>query len=81
MTINCKGELLSMDTPKVMGILNHTPDPFYEGSRVTEKTLLQRAETMLAHGAERPHPYFCRYSETNGKTGRQSVLTFKRHIL
>ena len=39
MTINCKGELLSMDTPKVMGILNHTPDSFYEGSRVTEKTL------------------------------------------
>jgi len=52
MTINCKGELLSMDTPKVMGILNHTPDSFYEGSRVTEKTLLQRAETMLAQGAD-----------------------------
>ena len=52
MTINCKGELLSMDTPRVMGILNHTPDSFYEGSRVTEKTLLQRAETMLAHGAD-----------------------------
>ena len=52
MTINCKGELLSMDTPRVMGILNHTPDSFYEGSRVTEKTLLQRAETMLVHGAD-----------------------------
>ena len=52
MTINCKGELLSMDTPRVMGILNHTPDSFYEGSRVTEKTLLQRAETMLVQGAD-----------------------------
>ena len=41
-----------MDTPKVMGILNHTPDSFYEGSRVTEKTLLQRAETMLTQGAD-----------------------------
>ena len=52
MTINCKGELLSMDTPRVMGILNHTPDSFYEGSRITEKTLLQRAETMLTQGAD-----------------------------
>ena len=52
MTINCKGELLSMDTPRVMGSHNHTPDSVYEGSRVTEKTLLQRAETMLAQGAD-----------------------------
>ena len=35
-----------------MGILNHTPDSFYEGSRVTEKTLLQRTETMLTQGAD-----------------------------
>ena len=52
MTINCKGELLSMETPRVMGILNHTPDSFYEGSRVTETTVLQRAEQMLMQGAD-----------------------------
>ena len=41
-----------MDTPRVMASPKHTPDSFYEGSRVTEKTLLQRAETMLAQGAD-----------------------------
>jgi dihydropteroate synthase len=35
-----------------MGILNVTPDSFYEGSRyVTEKDIVQHAEKMLAHGA------------------------------
>ena len=52
MTINCKGELVSLDYPRVMGILNHTPDSFFEGSRVTEKTLLNRAEEMLIQGAD-----------------------------
>ena len=51
-TLNIRGKLIDLATPKVMGILNHTPDSFYEGSRVTEKTLLQRAETMLAQGAD-----------------------------
>jgi len=46
MTINCKGELVSLDYP------HHTPDSFFEGSRVTEKTLLNRAEEMLIQGAD-----------------------------
>ena len=32
-TLNIKGNLLSLDTPLVMGILNVTPDSFYAGSR------------------------------------------------
>lgn len=52
MTINCKGTLISLDTPKVMGILNTTPDSFYSESRKTSLTaLLKTAEEMLEQGA------------------------------
>lgn len=51
-TLNVRGRLVNLSTPKVMGILNVTPDSFYEGSRhVTEKDIVQHAEKMLAHGA------------------------------
>lgn len=51
-TLNCKGQLLVIDKPVVMGILNTTPDSFYAGSRVEQTTaLLQRAESMLSGGA------------------------------
>jgi dihydropteroate synthase len=46
------GRLLSLRRPQVMGILNLTPDSFFEGSRVaSEKDLLARAEAMLRAGA------------------------------
>ena len=32
-SINCKGELIDLSQPKVMGILNITPDSFYDGGR------------------------------------------------
>ncbi|MEP6675146.1 MAG: dihydropteroate synthase [Ferruginibacter sp.] len=51
-TINCKGKLLSLDQPVVMGILNITPDSFYEGhldKNINE--LLQLAATMITDGA------------------------------
>ena len=52
MTINCKGTLISLDTPKVMGILNTTPDSFYSESRKTSLTaLLKTAEEMQEQGA------------------------------
>ncbi len=52
LTLNCKGRLLSLDTPKVMGILNITPDSFYDGGRYTEEeALLERAGTLLDEGA------------------------------
>ena len=51
-TLNCRGRLLTLDEPVVMGILNVTPDSFYEGSRVeAEEALLQTAAEMIAEGA------------------------------
>ncbi len=50
-TLNCKGRLLLIDKPVVMGILNVTPDSFYGASRVTNSDLLARAEEMIAAGA------------------------------
>ncbi|GAB4092047.1 dihydropteroate synthase [Flaviaesturariibacter terrae] len=51
-TLNCRGRLLTLDGPAVLGILNVTPDSFYGGSRVgTQDDLLRRAEAMLANGA------------------------------
>ncbi len=50
-TLNIKGNLLSLDTPLVMGILNVTPDSFYAGSRKqTEAEIEARAETILNEG-------------------------------
>ncbi|MCE7864580.1 MAG: dihydropteroate synthase [Bacteroidetes bacterium CHB5] len=51
--LNVKGRLMNLATPKVMGILNVTPDSFYAGSRATTLTeILHRAETMIAEGAD-----------------------------
>ncbi|WP_179351655.1 dihydropteroate synthase [Winogradskyella vidalii] len=52
MTINCKGQLIDLSTPKVMGILNVTPDSFYDGGTYKNETeILQQVETMLNYGA------------------------------
>lgn len=52
MTINCKGELINLSQPKVMGILNLTPDSFYDGGRYKEEfKALEQVELMLNHGA------------------------------
>ena len=52
MYINCKGKLIDLSTPKVMGILNITPDSFFEGSRYeSEKDILKAAEKMLSEEA------------------------------
>jgi len=52
MTITCKGKLIDFETPKVMGILNITPDSFYDESRNTSPdVLLKKAEVMLEEGA------------------------------
>ena len=52
-TLNFKGNLIHIHTPIVMGILNVTPDSFYDGGRYvnSELTLLQQTEKMLAEGA------------------------------
>ncbi|UZO81022.1 dihydropteroate synthase [Aquimarina sp. ERC-38] len=52
MTINCKGSLIDISTPKVMGILNLTPDSFYDGGKYKdEKGVLVQVEKMLTEGA------------------------------
>ena len=52
MTINCKGKLIDLSTPKVMGILNVTPDSFFDGGRYKdENPILNQVETMLNQGA------------------------------
>jgi dihydropteroate synthase len=52
-TLNCKGRLLVIEQPLVMGIINATPDSFYEGSRFSgTDAILSRCETMLNDGAD-----------------------------
>jgi dihydropteroate synthase len=52
MTINCNGQLIDLSSPKVMGILNVTPNSFFDGGRfISEKLVLQRVEKMLEEGA------------------------------
>ena len=51
-TINCKGNLIDLSTPKVMGIINLTPDSFYDGGKLTsEKEIILQAKKMLNEGA------------------------------
>ena len=50
-SLNCSGKLLSLDAPKVMGILNATPDSFFAGSRKqTERELMERVLQILSEG-------------------------------
>ena len=52
MTINCKGILVDVSTPKVMGILNVTPNSFYDGGKYKNETeILSQVEKMLVDGA------------------------------
>lgn len=53
MQINCKGQLIDLKTPKVMGVLNITPDSFYDGGKYKDlKQLLQQTERMITEGAD-----------------------------
>jgi dihydropteroate synthase len=52
MTINCKGQLIDLTSPKVMGILNITPDSFYDGGKhKNQSDVLFHVEKMLNDGA------------------------------
>lgn len=52
MTINCKGNILDLNSPSVMGILNITPDSFYDGGKYrSENEIIARTEKMLYEGA------------------------------
>lgn len=53
MLINCKGNLIDLSTPKVMGILNVTPNSFFDGAKYeTETQILNRVDQMLTEGAD-----------------------------
>ena len=51
-TLNARGTLIDLSSPKVMGIINLTPDSFFAGSRKQNiDDVLQQAENMLNDGA------------------------------
>jgi len=50
--LNCKGRLLVIHEPLVMGIINTTPDSFFQGSRASSDAVLHRAEKMISEGAD-----------------------------
>ncbi|MEM6721041.1 MAG: dihydropteroate synthase [Bacteroidota bacterium] len=51
-SINCNGQLVSLETPKIMGILNVTPDSFYDGGLYKDsKSILTQVSKMLTDGA------------------------------
>jgi dihydropteroate synthase len=51
-TINCRGKLIYLDPPAIIGILNLTPDSFFEESRLNGLApLMDRAGTMIKEGA------------------------------
>ena len=53
MTIKIKGELINFSVPKIMGILNVTPDSFYDGGKYnSEKKILDQVEKMISSGAD-----------------------------
>ena len=53
MTINCRGKIIDLSTPKVMGILNLTPDSFYDGGKLAnDEAILMHVEKMLKDGAD-----------------------------
>jgi len=53
MTINCNGQLIDLEIPKVMGILNVTPNSFFDGGKYGNETeILNRVEKMLSEDAD-----------------------------
>lgn len=52
MTINCKGQLIDLSKPKVMGILNLTPNSFFDGGKYKNETeIIAQVQKMLSEGA------------------------------
>ena len=52
MTINCRGKLIDLSSPRVMGILNITPDSFHDGGQFSDPhAALDQARAMLTAGA------------------------------
>lgn len=79
-SINCRGKILDLTAPKVMGILNITPDSFSDGGQFfQEKSALQQVEKILIEGAAiidigaqstRPNAEFLTAKEEISRLGR-----------
>ena len=53
MTINCNSRLIDLNLPKVMGILNVTPNSFYDGGKHKElNSIMHQVDKMLSEGAD-----------------------------
>ena len=51
MTINCKGQIIDLTTPKIMGILNITPNSFYDGGKYSlEKNAISKVDKIVGPG-------------------------------
>ena len=51
-SINCNGKLIDVSSPKVMGILNITPDSFFDGGKYNNpQSIVKQVEKMLSEGA------------------------------
>lgn len=88
-TLNCNGRLLSLERPKVMGILNATPDSFFSGSRVeTERDIAQRSLQILNEGghiidigAYSTRPFATEVSEAEERERMANALRIVRQEL
>ncbi len=86
-SINCNGRLVQLDPPKIMGILNMTPDSFSDGGKFNnEKSALKHAEKLLKDGAEildigpqstRPNAEFLSAAEEKNRIGNLISLIKK----
>ncbi len=53
LSINCRGNLLDLSSPKIMGILNVTPDSFYDGGKyIVKRAIRKRVKEMVEEGAD-----------------------------
>ncbi len=69
MTINIKGELIDLSKPKIMGILNLTPDSFFDGGKYNDiDQALKQTEKMINAGA-----YFIDLGACSTKPGAEQV--------
>lgn len=51
-TLNCNGRIIDLSQAQIMGILNLTPDSFYDGGRYEGESALRKVENMLSEGAD-----------------------------
>ena len=50
--LNCNGRIVDLSQAQIMGILNLTPDSFYDGGRYQGEAALRQVENMLVEGAD-----------------------------